>query len=103
MLNFSKNEPKSLFDLILTHLRQSAHCQAFLPPTDGNGMKIHAEMVTLAALGLGANVILLAWLLFLSHNVKDQNGVTLCASIWAAFLSGLLRSPTSSHSFRRLD
>lgn len=71
--------------------------------TNLNGMKIHAEMVMLAALGLGANVILLAWLLFLSHNVKDQNGVTLCASIWAAFLSGLLRSPTSSHSFRRLD
>ena len=35
-------------------------------------MKIHAEMVTLAALGLGANVILLAWALFLSRHVKDQ-------------------------------
>ena len=40
--------------------------------TNLNGMKIHAEMVMLAALGLGANVILLAWALFLSRHVKDQ-------------------------------
>lgn len=26
MLNYSKNESKSLFDLNLTHQRQSAHC-----------------------------------------------------------------------------
>lgn len=46
--------------------------------TNLNGMKIHAEMVMLAALGLGANV-------------------------WAAIRSALLRCPTSSHSFRRPD
>mgnify|MGYP003371718481 FL=1 len=40
--------------------------------TNLNGMKIHAEMVMLAALGLGANVILLAWALFLARHVKDQ-------------------------------